>query len=59
GVEIDRDTHAGYTGYNPVQPGYTLRLPARRPGATYRLAASVKGRDGTDSNGIVYLTNWN
>jgi len=59
GVEIDRDTHAGYTGYNPVQPGYTLRLPARRLGAAYRLAASVKGRDGTNSSGIVYRTNWN
>ena len=59
GVEIDRDTHAGYTGYNPVRPGYALRLPARRPGATYTLAASVQGRDGTDSTGIVYRPNWN
>lgn len=58
-VEIDRDTHAGYTGYTPVKPSYVLRLPAHRPGATYRLAASVKGRDGTDSHGIVYRTNWN
>jgi hexosaminidase len=58
GVEIDRDTHAGFTGVTPVKPSYILRLPARRPGATYTLAASVQGRGGTDSTGIVYRPNW-
>jgi hexosaminidase len=59
GVEIDRDTHAGFTGAGPVKPAYILHLPALRPGATYSIAASVQGRGGTDSTGIVYRTNWN
>jgi hexosaminidase len=59
GVELDRDTHLGYTGYTPSRPTYVLRLPARRPGATYTLAASVQGRDGTDSTGVIYRPNWN
>jgi hexosaminidase len=59
GVEIDRDTHAGFTGAGPVKPPYILRLPALRPGATYSLAASVAGRGGTNSNGIIYRVNWN
>lgn len=59
GVEIDRDTHAGFTGATPVKPAYVLRLPARRPGATYTLQAFVAGRSGTNSNGIVYRPNWN
>jgi hexosaminidase len=58
GIEIDRDTHAGFTGSTPVKPAYILRLPARRPGATYTLQASVQGRGGTNSNGIVYRPNW-
>jgi len=59
GVEIDRDTHAGFTGFTPVKPAYILGLPAKRPGATYTLAASVQGRGGTDSAGIIYRPNWN
>jgi len=59
GVEIDRDTHAGFTGVTPARPTYVLRLPARRPGATYTLAASVMGRGGTNSTGVVYRPNWN
>jgi len=66
GVEIDRDTHAGFTGVTPftginipIRPAYVLRLPARRPGATYTLRASVAGRGGTASNGTVYRPNWN
>jgi len=59
GVEIDRDTHAGFAGLSPTSPAYILRLPARRLGATYTLAASVQGRGGTDSDGVVYRTNWN
>jgi len=59
GVEIDRDTHAGFTGVTPSRPTYVMRLPARRPGATYALTASVQGRGGTNSNGVVYRTNWN
>jgi hexosaminidase len=59
GVEIDRDTHLGFTGAGPDKPAYILRLPALRPGATYTLAASVQGLGGTDSTGIIYRTNWN
>jgi hexosaminidase len=60
GIEIDRDTHAGLTeGVSPIiKPAYVLRLPARRPGATYTLKASVAGDGGTDVNGIVYRPNW-
>ncbi len=58
GVEIDRDTHAGFTFTTPIKPAYVLRLPARRRGATYTLQASVAGRGGTNSNGIVYRPNW-
>ena len=58
GIEIDRDTHAGYTGVTPVKPAYILRLPARRRGATYSLRASVAGRGGTASNGSIYQPNW-
>lgn len=59
GVEIDRDTRASFTGVSPTRPTYVLRLPARRPGATYTLQALVQGRGGTNSNGVVYRTNWN
>jgi hexosaminidase len=62
GVEIDRDPHAGFTYSGRTstnRPAYILRLPARRPGATYTLGASVQGRGGTDSTGIVYRPNWN
>jgi hexosaminidase len=59
GVEIDRDTHPGFTGAGPTKPAYILHLPALRPGATYTLAASVEGRGGTNSTGIIYRTNWN
>ncbi|MDB6125352.1 MAG: Beta-N-acetylhexosaminidase [Pedosphaera sp.] len=58
GVELDRDTHAGFTGATPVKPAYVLRLPARKPGAIYTLQAFVAGRGGTNSNGIVYRPNW-
>jgi hexosaminidase len=62
GVEIDRDTHAGFT-YNGLvttnRPAYVLRLPARRPGASYTLSASIQGRGGILSTGIVYRPNWN
>jgi hexosaminidase len=59
GVEIDRDPHAGFTGVTPVKPAYVLRLPARRPGATYTIQALVQGRGGTNSSGIIYRPNWN
>jgi len=61
GVEIDRDTHAGFTYSGRVttnRPAYVLRLPGYRHGAAYTLSASVRGRGGTDSAGIVYRTNW-
>ena len=58
GLEIDRDTHAGFTGVTPSKPVYVLRLPARRPGAAYSLSASVQGRGGTNSIGIIYRPNW-
>jgi hexosaminidase len=58
GVEIDRDTHAGFTGVSPVKPAYVLRLPARRPAAVYTLSASAQGRGGTNSNGVVFRPRW-
>ena len=58
GVEIDRDTHAGFTGVTPTRPAYVLRLPTWRAGAKYTLAASVQGRGGTNSTGVVYRPNW-
>jgi hexosaminidase len=58
GVEIDRDTHAGFTGASPSKPLYLLRVPYRKPGATYLLRASVAGRGGTNSNGTIYNPNW-
>ena len=60
GTEIDRDTHAGFTFTNPVpsKASYILRLPARRPGATYTLSASVQGRGGISCTGVIYRPNW-
>jgi hexosaminidase len=58
GLEIDRDPHAGITGGVP-RATYILRLPARRPGASYSIQASMQGRGGTNSNGVIYRTNWN
>jgi hexosaminidase len=60
GVELDRDTHGGYsgTGITNYRPAYIVRLPARRPGATYTLAASIQGRGGTNSNGTIYRPDW-
>ena len=59
GIEIDRDTHAGFTGASPVKPLYVLKVPIRNPSATYLLRASVAGRGGNISNGIIYFPNWN
>ena len=59
GVELDRDTHAGFTFTTPTYAVYIMRLPARRPTATYTLRASVAGRGGSSSNGILYFPNWN
>ena len=56
GVEISRDTHAGFTGSNPRKPVYTLAVPAPKPGAHYTLRARVAGSGGTDSQGSVF---WN
>ena len=60
GVELDRDTHDGTTlsGTTTIKPAYVLRLRSLRPGATYTLRASVAGRGGTSSSGIVYMPNW-
>ena len=59
GVEVDRDTHAGWTGYTPKAAVYVLRLRAYRPGAVYTLRASAASRGGTHANGIIYRTRWN
>jgi hexosaminidase len=58
GVEMDRDTHAGFTGSTPSKPLYVLRLAAHRRGATYTLSASAAGRGGTASYGIIYRPYW-
>jgi hexosaminidase len=59
GVAIDSDVHQGFTGAAQTIPIYVLRLPLRKPGASYTIQASVAGRGGTASNGNVYLPNWN
>jgi len=59
GIQIDRDTHAGFAGYSPSAAVYILHLPFRKLGATYTIQASVAGRGGTASNGNVYFPNWN
>jgi hexosaminidase len=59
GIPIDSDVHAGFTGSSQTIPVYVLHLPARKPGATYAIQASVAGRGGTASSGNVYLPNWN
>lgn len=64
GVEIDRDTHNGFAqsateAQNTTNATlYILHLPARIPGATYQIEASVQGLGGTNSSGIVFLPNW-
>jgi len=58
GVEIDRDTHAGFAGSSPTSSVYYLRLPFRKPGSTYTIEASTKGHGGTATAGTVYLPNW-
>jgi len=65
GVEIDRDTHTGLAmnatakQYATNATLYVLRLPVRKPGATYQIKASMQGNGGTNCSGIVYLPNWN
>ena len=60
GVEIDRDSFAGFAGtsYNAL-PVYVLHLARFKPGATYAVRASVTAHGGTATAGTVYLTNWN
>jgi hexosaminidase len=58
GVEIDRDTHAGFAGSSPSAAVFILHLPFRKPGSTYTIQASVRGHGGTDSSGNVYFPNW-
>lgn len=58
GVMIDQDVHTGFAGDGSSNWVYILRLPERKPGATYTLQASVAGRGGTASSGNVYLPNW-
>jgi hexosaminidase len=60
GVEIDRDSFAGFAGSSyTALPVYVLHLGIFKPGATYTIRASIAGRGGTTSAGTVYLTNWN
>ncbi len=53
GAEIARETHAGFSGSEHRNPVYVLKVPARKPGATYLLQARVAGEGGTDSSGAV------
>jgi hexosaminidase len=53
GKEISRDTHVGFTGYQPRHATYTLAMPVPRPDARYTLRAQVAGDGGTDSYGEV------
>ena len=59
GIEIDRDTHAGWATSAPTNSVYNLRLPQRKRSATYQIQSSVAGRGGTNSSGKIFLPNWN
>ncbi len=60
GVPVDTDVYTGFAGLAYTQlPNYILHLASFKPGATYRIQASIAGRGGTDSTGVVYLSNWN
>jgi len=56
GVEISRDTHAGFAGTALRKPIYHLDVPAPKPGARYTLRAQITGSGGTDSHGNIF---WN
>jgi len=45
GVEIDRDTHAGFTGVTPAKPAYILHLPALERGSGYLSDRGVRHGD--------------
>lgn len=55
GTEIGRDTHVGQSGYSHVANSYRVRLPARKPGAIYRVLVKLTGMGGEDSHGDVYM----
>jgi hexosaminidase len=60
GVQIDSDIYTGFAGLSYTQlPIYVLHLRAFKPGAIYQIQASVAGRGGSTTSGVVYLTNWN
>lgn len=60
GVPVDMDNFTGFAGLAYTQlPVYVLHLAAFKPGATYTIQASIAGRGGTATAGVVYLTNWN
>ena len=53
GIEVARDTHAGWTGNDHRQNIYKIRLAGVAFGAKYSLKARIKGAGSNDSNGIV------
>ena len=53
GRELCRESRAGAAGPNSPSLGYTLDLPAPKPGARYTLRAHIAGTGGLDSRGEV------
>ena len=59
GVQVDKDTHNGYTGAGFSDPTYITHLNTYSPSDTYTIKCSVAGWGGTDTFGGIYLPNWN
>lgn len=55
GVEVVRDTHNGFSGYNKDNVTYRLDPRGVKPRAKYVLRASIKGKGGTNSAGDVLV----
>lgn len=55
GVQIAVDKHDGFSGKDKNKITYTLKVPAVKPGAVYKIKADIKGSGGNDSNGTVYI----
>ncbi|HWF19291.1 MAG TPA: beta-N-acetylhexosaminidase [Verrucomicrobiae bacterium] len=61
GAQVDVDTnYIGYSGLSAANlPYFILHLKTFQPGATYSIQTYYAGYGGTNSNGKVYMVNWN
>jgi hexosaminidase len=55
GVEVARDTHAGFTGDRSEKNEYKLPLKEYRAGVKYIIRASIRSGGGMDSRGSVWI----